>query len=219
MASLCSSRAFCTFSSASSRRCIPTSDDLRQARMDGTWKMAIENGYMMGYYVCTMVYIYIWGVYIYMYIYIYIYILWCVYIYGIHTTTYHIIYIYSIRIHTIHIYIYIYIYIWWIHTLWRNWKYPKKTEVDRKKSSKWIMSIELPRLITRGSARLRCLDVSISGMGTTPSYGMKQTGGPGPKIEGWGVPAEPARQRLRFHGLLRTSGCILRTFKFGITLW
>ena len=112
MASLCSSRAFCTFSSASSRRCIPTSDDLREARMDGTWKMAIENGYMMGYYVCTMVYIIIyilWGMYIHIYRYygvcIYIYILWGVYIYIWNTyyyIPYNIIYIYIHGIHTIY---------------------------------------------------------------------------------------------------------------------
>ena len=138
MASLCSSRAFCTFSSASSRRCIPTSDDLREARMDGTWKMAIENGYMMGYYVCTMVYIIIyilWGMYIHIYRYygvcIYIYILWGVYIY-IWNTYYYIPYnIYIYTRDTYHIY---------------GGDIPsgaiehtppkKKTEVDRKKASK-----------------------------------------------------------------------------------
>ena len=127
-------------------------------------------------YVLWYIYIYYMGC-VYIHVYIHIYIMVCIYIYGIHTTTYHIIYIYGI--HTIYIYSirdtyhpYIYIYVWWIHTLWRNWKYPqKKRRLIAKNSSKWIMSIELPRLITRGSARLRCLDVSISGMGTTPSYG------------------------------------------------
>ena len=221
MASLCSSRAFCTFSSASSRRCIPTSDDLREARMDGTWKMAIENGYMMGYYVCTMVYIIIyilWGMYIHIYIdimgcvytYIYIYIMGCVYIY-IWNTYYYI--PYNIYIYTGYI-----PYIWLRHTLWRNWTYPpkKKTEVDRKKASKWITSIELPRLITRGSARLGCLDVSISGMGT-PSYG-HETNRRRPKIEGWGVPTEPARQRLRVHGVLRCSKNLWLHFE-DIQIW
>jgi hypothetical protein len=99
----------------------------------------------------------------------------CVYIYGIHITTYNIIYIYTRD--TYHIY---------------GGDIPsgaiehppqkKKPEVDRKNAAKGITAIELPRLITRGSARLGCLDVSISGMGT-PSYG-HETNRRRPKIEG-----------------------------------
>ena len=219
MASLCSSRAFCTFSSASSRRCIPTSDDLREARMDGTWKMAIENGYMMGYYVCTMVYIIIyilWGMYIHIYIdimgcvYTYIYYGVCIYIWN---TYYYI--PYNIYIYTGYI-----PYIWWRHTLWRNWTYPpqKKNGGWSQKSLEvnyvhWIATFDYQRV-----SKTRMLRCVYFGDGYPQVMAMKQIGGvPRSKAEGSPLNRQgKGSEFMGFSDVLRTSGCILRTFKFGI---